>query len=156
MKTSMKLEGLAEVSNILQELENEIGDKAARSKILVPAVREAMKPVLEAAKNMAPKDTGGLVRSLRIEARRPNKKDYRSKYVNQSDTVIATVTTAPGKVLAKKGIKSDARAIAQEFGTAKMAAKPYMRPALEANYPSVVDSLKKILLRRIEKFRKIK
>ena len=154
MSVSLKLEGLGDVDKVLKELEAEIGDKAARSKVLVPAVREAMRPVLQAAIQNAPKDTGGLARSMRIEARRPNRKDRRSKYVFSNDTVIATVTTAPGKVLAKRGIKSDARAIAQEFGTAKHAAKPYMRPALEANAQSVVDRLAKIILKRIEKFRK--
>lgn len=154
MSVSLKLEGLGDVVKVLKELEAEIGDKALKSKILVPAVREAMRPVLQAAIQNAPKDTGGLARSMRIEARRPNRKDRRSKYVFSNDTVIATVTTAPGKVLAKRGIKSDARAIAQEFGTAKHAAKPYMRPALEANAQSVVDRLAKIILKRIEKFRK--
>lgn len=154
MSVSLKLEGLGDVVKVLKELEAEIGDKALKSKILVPAVREAMRPVLQAAIQNAPKDTGGLARSMRIEARRPNRKDRRSKYVFRNDTVIATVTTAPGKVLAKRGIKSDARAIAQEFGTAKHAAKPYMRPALEANAQSVVDRLAKIILKRIEKFRK--
>tara|TARA_R110000823_G_scaffold149230_1_gene279952 strand:- start:395 stop:862 length:468 start_codon:yes stop_codon:yes gene_type:complete len=154
VSVSLKLEGLGDVVKVLKELEAEIGDKALKSKILVPAVREAMRPVLQAAIQNAPKDTGGLSRSMRIEARRPNRKDRRSKYVFSNDTVIATVTTAPGKVLAKRGIKSDARAIAQEFGTAKHAAKPYMRPALEANAQSVVDRLAKIILKRIEKFRK--
>jgi len=154
VSVSLKLEGLGEVNKVLKELEAEIGDKALKSKILVPAVREAMRPVLQAAIQNAPKDTGGLARSMRIEARRPNRKDRRSKYVFSNDTVIATVTTAPGKVLAKRGIKSDARAIAQEFGTAKHAAKPYMRPALEANAQNVVDRLAKIILKRIEKFRK--
>ena len=154
MSVSLKLEGLGDVNKVLKELEAEIGDKAARSKVLVPAVREAMRPVLQAAIQNAPKDTGGVSRSMRIEARRPNRKDRRSKYVFSNDTVIATVTTAPGKVLAKRGIKSDARAIAKEFGTAKHAAKPYMRPALESNAQSVVDRLAKIILKRIEKFRK--
>jgi hypothetical protein len=115
---------------------------------------------------------------LQIEARRPTAKDRRSKYITQTDTVIGAVTTASGKKLARMsegkgliaarkrlkkmgfdnaesfaGIKSDARAIAQEFGTAKHGAQPYLRPALEANAQSTVTRLADILKRRIAEFR---
>ena len=60
MRVSFKIEGLKEVQNAFDELANDIGDKKARSSVLVPAVREAMKPVLSVAKTLAPKDTGEL------------------------------------------------------------------------------------------------
>ena len=119
----------------------------------MPAVREAMKPVLAMAKANAPKDTGALERSLIIEARRPTRRDRRSKYVTETDTVIAAVTTASGKKLAKMGIESDARAIAQEFGSARNTAHPYLRPALESMAQSTVNLLSGILARRIEQFK---
>jgi hypothetical protein len=43
MQASFKIEGLKEVLAAFNELAEEIGDKKANSKILVPAVREAMK-----------------------------------------------------------------------------------------------------------------
>jgi len=150
---SIKLEGIGSVEQALRELEQEFGDKRAQSKVLVPAVREAMKPVLLMARQNAPEDTGGLMRSLQVEARRPTRKDRVSKYITQTDTVIAAVTTASGKKLAKMGIKSDARAIAQEFGTVKTPAHPYLRPALESSAQSVVNNLSQILARRILQFR---
>ena len=176
---TIKLEGIGNVEQAFAELENEIGDKKAQSKILVPAVREAMQPVLRQAQSMAPVDTGALFLSLRVEARRPNKRDRRSKYITATDTVIATVTTASGKKLkdmsegkglirSKKklakmygekvanaftGIQSDARAMAQEFGTARNPAKSYLRPALESQAQSTVNILSTILARRIEQFR---
>lgn len=153
MGITIKLEGIGAVDQALKDLEREFGDKMAQSKVLVPAVREAMKPVLAAARQNAPKDTGDLARSLIVEARRPTKRDRRSKYITQSDTVIAAVTTASGKKLKKMGIKSDARAIAQEFGTAKNPAQPYLRPALEANAQNTVNRLAEILARRITEFR---
>lgn len=153
MGVTIKLEGIGEVDQALKALEDEFGDKLARSKVLVPAVREAMRPVLEQARANAPKDSGDLMRSLIVEARRPTMRDRRSKYVTQTDTVIAAVTTASGKKLAKMGIKSDARAIAQEFGTARNPAQPYLRPALEANAQSTVTRLAEILARRISQFR---
>ena len=154
MSVSIKLEGVGSVQAVFRELADEIGDKKANSKILIPAVREAMKPVLAKAIAEAPEDTGGLKRSLQVEARRPNRKDKRSKYIANTDTVISLVTTAPGKKLAKLGIKIDARAIAQEFGTAKHPAHPYLRVALESQSTSVVNNLAGILARRIDKYKK--
>jgi HK97 gp10 family phage protein len=156
MGVSFKLEGIGNVHAAFEELANEIGDKKATSKILVPAVREAMKPVLAKARANAPVDTGGLKRSLQVEARRPNRKDKRSKYIVSTDTVISLVTTAPGKKLAKMGIASDARAIAQEFGTARNPAQPYLRVALESESQNTVNILAKILARRIDQYNKVK
>ncbi len=180
MSVSVKLRGLGELDQTLRELSQELGDKDFKSKILVPAVRAAMRPVLQSAQGMAPVDTGGLKLTLLTEARRPRARDRLSKYVNPTDTVIAMVTTAPGKKLAAMsegkglaaarkrlgklgnkdeaakfaGIASDARAIAMEFGTKKIPARPYLRPALESNAQSTVDRLAAALLRRIEQFRK--
>lgn len=155
MSVSIKLEGIGNVQAAFQELADEIGDKKANSKILIPAVREAMKPVLAQARLNAPEDTGGLKRSLQVEARRPTRKDKNSKYISGTDTVISLVTTASGKKLAKMGINSDARAMAQEFGSARNPAHPYLRTALESQSQKVVDNLAQILARRIDKFKQV-
>ncbi len=181
---SIKLEGLGDVTAAFDSLAAEIGDKQARSKVLVPAAREAMKPVLTAAQQNAPVDSGALRLMLQVEARRPTRRDRRSKYIAESDTVIAVVTTASGKKMKQwneamgtdkgrakiqrrlkkagmtpeqikefKGFKSDARAVAQEFGTARNPEKPYLRPALEANAQTTVNRLAAILKRRIEQYK---
>ena len=155
MSVSIKLEGIGNVQSAFRELADEIGDKKANSKILIPAVRESMKPVLAQARLNAPEDTGGLKRSLQVEARRPTRKDKNSKYISGTDTVISLVTTAPGKKLAKMGINSDARAVAQEFGSARNPAHPYLRTALESQSQKVVDNLAQILARRIDKFKQV-
>lgn len=174
----VKLKGIGDVNEALKALEREFGAKTVQGKVLVPSVREAMQPVLAAAVSNAPKDTGGLALSLQVEARRPTNRDRRSKYITQSDTVIAAVTTASGKKLARMsegkgllrsrkrlaklgfenaatftGVESDARVVAQEFGTARNGAQPYLRPALEANAQSTVNRLGEILARRIQEFR---
>jgi hypothetical protein len=100
MQMSLSVTGLKELTDVLEQMADEIGDKKVNSKILVPAVREAMQPVLRQAQAAAPMDTGGLKLSLQVEARRPSRKDKRSKYVMNTDTVIAAVTTASGKKLA--------------------------------------------------------
>ena len=181
MGVTFKVEGLKEVYAAFEELAAEIGDKKARSSILVPAAREAMKPVLTMAQMNAPKDTGDLSRTLQIEARRPTKRDIRSKYITENDTVIALVTTKAFKKKLKKefyeknaalyesdiaqykrklkeakrqeGVLSDARAIAQEFGTARNGAKPFLRPAMESQSQQTAKRLGEILGRRLNQYR---
>lgn len=181
MGVTFKIEGLKDVLFAFEELAEEIGDKKATSKFLIPTAREAMKPVLATAKMNAPNDTGELSRTLQIEARRPNNRDLRSKYIKQTDTVIAVVTTkAFPKKLKKQfyeanadlyesnrseykkklkeqkasvGVLSDARAIAQEFGTARNGAKPYLRPALESQASETAKRLGEILGRRLNQYK---
>lgn len=178
MGVTFKIEGLKDVYAAFEQLAADIGDKKAQSKILVPAAREAMQPVLNQAIQNAPVDTGGLRLSLQVEARRPTRRDRRSKYITDKDTVIATVTTASGnklkamsegkgllkarRKLAKlgvedsknfMGIQSDARAMAQEFGTAKNGAQPYLRPALESQSQQTAERLGEILGRRINQYK---
>jgi HK97 gp10 family phage protein len=149
---SVQFTGVKEFEELLNEMQDDFGVKDQK-KILTAAVRKSMSPVLSKARQLAPIDTGGLRASLRIEARKPSRRDKKSIYVNPGDVVIGTVTTASGKQLAKKkftnvktgqkqiGIESDGRAIANEFGTAHVAAKPYMRPALETTTASVLTEL---------------
>jgi len=176
-----KIEGLKDVLAAFEELAADIGDKKAQSSILVPAAREAMKPVLTMAQMNAPKDTGDLSRTLQIEARRPTKRDIRSKYITEKDTVIALVTTKAFKKKLKKefyeknaalyesdiaqykrklkeakqqeGVLSDARAIAQEFGTVRNGAQPFLRPAMESQSQQTAKRLGEILGRRINQYR---
>jgi HK97 gp10 family phage protein len=161
---SVGIVGAEELKQVMGELVKDFGPRDSKG-ILVAAVRQAMKPALEAAKANAPTDTGALRASLRIEARRPNRKDKASKYIDQGDVAIATVTTAPGKVLAKKsfknlktgkrqrGIESDARAIAMEFGTAKVAPQPFLRSALESNSGVIVNDLSGQIRASIERYK---
>jgi HK97 gp10 family phage protein len=181
MGVTFKIEGLKEVLVAFDELASEIGDKKATSKILVPAAREAMKPVLTMAQMNAPKDTGDLSRTLQIEARRPTKRDLRSKYINPTDGVIAVVTTKAFPKNKKKqfyeanaalyqsdkgaykrklkeqktmvGVLSDARAIAQEFGTARNSAQPFLRPAMESQSQQTAKRLGEIIGRRLTQYK---
>lgn len=95
MESRFEVKGLKETLEAFTQLQNEIGDKDAKSKVLIPAARDAMKPVLAMAKAMVPKDTGLLERSLYVTARRPTKKDMKSRYVSPKDSVISIVSTRP-------------------------------------------------------------
>lgn len=170
MATSFQITGLKETLQVFEDLASEIGDKKARSKILIPAVKQAMKPVLQMAKSFAPKDTGLLERTLTIVGRRPSNNDRKSKYITKSDAVIAIVTTKPipkklkkqtvgmtrsqkQKFYASKNSLYDARAVANEFGTANMSAHPFMRVSLESQSSMVATNLGEILKQKIEQYR---
>lgn len=163
-KITFEFKGFKELEEVFSEMQADFGEKDQK-KIMVSGVRQAMKPVLQIAKMRAPLDTGALSQSLRIEARKPNNRDKRSRYYRQGQVAMALVTTAPGNVLAKKkwknkktgtkevGIESDARANVQEFGSYKMAAHPYMRSSLESQSQQVTDNLGNNLGLALQKYK---
>ena len=174
------VKGLKETQDVFDQLREDIGDKTAQSKILVPVVKEAMKPVLAMSQSLVPKgDTEMLLHSLSIVGRRPTGKDKSSNYVSEKDAAIAIVTTKPiprsmkkdayertkhitDKRLKAKAIKGfyeeqgvfyDARAIAMEFGTKNVSPRPYLRVSLESQAQQVSDLLGKLLQQKIEQYR---
>jgi len=176
MASNFEITGLKETLAVFQQLQNEIGDKQGKSKILIPAVKMAMKPVLSMAKSLAPYDNSAghqgvhLRDTLSIVGRKPTNKDMKSKYIKKTDTVIAIVTSKKipaklkkaGKSMSKEQRKifyhsmnqlTDGRAAFNEFGTAKMAGKPFMRPSMETQASNVAISLGEILKQKIENYR---
>lgn len=172
------VKGVKETLDTFQELANEIGDKKATSKFLLPMMKQAMAPVLTAARLLVPRDSGLLARNIQTKVKRPTSKDKRSKYVSNTDVAIAKVETIPIQAKHKKeakelrrtlGMKNiklnakkfyeargyfyDARAIANEFGTANRPAKPFLRPALEGQASTVVDLLSVLLDQKIQQYR---
>lgn len=150
---TMRWSGFKDFENLLDQINEDFGEKDAKN-ILRNAVRTAMKPVLQAARQNllmhGNVDTGQLLASLQIEARKPNARDKRSIYSTPTMIMIARVTVASGKKFVNKITKtkqkahSDARAFAIEFGTArwlKGSGKPFIRPALQSNAQLVTDSL---------------
>jgi HK97 gp10 family phage protein len=170
MSTKFQITGLKETEALFDEFAEEFGDKTGRSKVLIPAVKDSMKPVLSMAKGLVHKHTGALDRSLTIVARKPTNKDKRSKYISASDSVIAIVTSKPlskkmrmkTKGMSKKGKQAfyenhnslyDMRAIALEFGTKNMPAHPFMRISLESQASNVATQLGEIIKQKIEQYR---
>jgi len=178
MQTNFQVAGVKETLEVFEDLRNQVGDAKKTSSILVRSVKQAMLPVLAMAKALVPKDTGLLDQSLTVVSRRPTGKDMKSEYVKSSDAAIALVTTRPipkklktafhaahGNLKGaeyKKARKNfykeagafyDGRAIANEFGTAKRSAKPYLRISLESQQQQVSNLLGNILKINIEKFK---
>jgi hypothetical protein len=163
-KLSIKWEGFDEFDDLMKEIQDDFSEKDQKA-ILRLSMRKAMSPVLTSAKNLLTShgsvDTGQLLASLQVEARKPNGRDRRSSYVTPTDIMIARVTVPSGNILAKKkfqnlrntkskikqlGMISDARAFAVEFGYHDRgknyhAPRPFLRPALEGNIQTVLSLL---------------
>jgi HK97 gp10 family phage protein len=134
----LKLEGLEAVQEQLKELE-----AVAAARALARAARKAFAPVLEEARARAPVDTRLLRDHISIATVRPKGG--------------AAVVRVGLKVRAVRGAQKLGRKTASphwrwhfvEVGTVKMAAKPFMRPALDGNAQRVVDLLKAELVTSI-------
>jgi HK97 gp10 family phage protein len=132
-----RVEGLEELEAKLSELmEFNRADTAARATV-VKAAKEAMSPVADQVRATAPYDPSPrtekspihLKDTVRLDARIPNNRDRKSIYVNQTDAAIAIVS-----------VKRSAVSLAQEFGTRKIPAQPFLRRAIEQNAETIVDS----------------
>ena len=172
--------GADELAYLFEQISKDFGVPSAEKNVMIPAAREAMKIVLQAAKsNLAPGhgyDTGQLQRTLAVHARVTKSKDRRSKYVDKGDIVISTVsalvsgkdmsdgraqfvehgTKNKGKISPKetKGLsKKSISARERELGTVRMAARPYLRPALELTREAVVDKFAMEIEKQITKYK---
>jgi HK97 gp10 family phage protein len=145
-KLTFDLEGFEEFEQQLKQMaEGFRGDLVSRN-TLVPSAKIAMESVLNSAQSRAPvgekpRDANNpfhMRDTIRLDARIPNEKDKKSEYVNETDAAIAVVS-----------VKKSAVSLAQEFGTSKISAKPFMRIALQENAGTVLTVLKSQLASRI-------
>jgi len=133
---SIKTEGFAEFEEQLKAMaEGYRADLVARN-TLTKAVKVAMEPVLQTAISLAHygknnKSGIHMKETLRLDARIPNQSDHNSAFVKDTDAVIGVVS-----------VKRSAVSLANEFGTAKMPAYPFLIPALERNLTIVLSKLK--------------
>jgi HK97 gp10 family phage protein len=180
MKESM-VWGAEELAYLLEQISKDYGVPSADKNVLIPASRNAMKIVLASAKSkLVPGhgyDTGQLQRTLRVNAKMAKPKDRRSKYVEPNDLIISQVSALLNKqgndvsdgramfveygtknknktITTPKGAsKKEASAIQREFGSVRMAARPYLRPALQENTSAVTTKLKEEIAKQIEKYK---
>ena len=145
-KLTFELEGFADFEQQLREIADGFrGDLVARN-TLVPAAKIAMESVYNSAVSRAPvgdkprddKNPFHMRDTIRLDARIPNEKDKRSEYVNETDAAIAVVS-----------VKKSAVSLAQEFGTSKIPAHPFLRISLQQDSGTVLDALKSQLSGRI-------
>jgi HK97 gp10 family phage protein len=133
---SIQLEGFAELEKQLLDMAQGFRYDQTARQTLVKAAKDAMEPVLSMAQSEAHYDTKNTTQihmrnTLRLDARIPTERDKRSGYVNMTDAAIAVVS-----------VKKSAVSLANEFGTKKMAMRPFLRPSLDAKAEDVLAILK--------------
>ncbi|EKS6169574.1 HK97 gp10 family phage protein [Salmonella enterica] len=119
----MEVTGLDELERQLMALGEKVGTKVLRD-----AGREALKVVEEDMKQHAGYDETSTAQHMRdsIKIRNSNRK-------NRGSTVV-TLRVGPSK-------QHYMKALAQEFGTVKQVAEPFIRPALDYNVQTVLRVL---------------
>jgi HK97 gp10 family phage protein len=99
----------------------EIGTKTTQKNILVRTLKKAAKPIDDQASALAPRDTGKLEISVITGTqltRRQRSSAYKAGKLGVAEVHVGTALS---------------RGLFQEFGTYKMPASPFMRPAWDAN-----------------------
>ncbi len=135
--TTIKVEGLSELKDALDEL-----PKATSTNVLRRALLKAGKPIEEMAKSLAPRRTGRLAEiSISLTPASPSKMTRRGKAAYTKESKV--------EVLVEAG--PEPQAITQEFGTANHPAQPFMRPAWSSNKMRALGILKDELWTEIDK-----
>jgi HK97 gp10 family phage protein len=140
----MKIEtyGFDDFDAVLTEMGKDFGYTDVNKKVLIPALRNAMKVTVPYAKSLARANTGEMRNSITVEARRPTDRDKRSKYIYDTDAAIAILSVKQSKV-----------SLGEEFGTAKRAGQPFIRPSLEANQSVILQTLADELKKKIDRYK---
>lgn len=137
---TMQISGLKELADRLREIGPDIERNALRSGVSAAAVL-----IRNQAKATNPDDTGRTDRAL-----------YAKFIREQSGPNQATYYV--GVRSGKKEQKKDRDAWywrLVEFGTAKMPARPFMRPAFESKKMQAVEAIKERIQKRIKRFEKV-
>lgn len=156
MKTSIKIEGLAELDRALSEL-----PKATQRSTLMRVLKESGEQMRSEAERLAPRDTGDLAQSIELSTSIANKvgsaefaavmkaggtraeavgamRDARRAAQGSGKLNSAQVYIGPKKASSKR---TAIKAMVQEFGSIKQAPQPYMRPAFDATKEAVVRDI---------------
>lgn len=139
----LKLDGFKELAAAMRELPERVAKNALRS-----AVSSAAAVVRDEAKLRAPVDTGEMKRDIMIKRERDAK----------GGPMVATysVYVRSGKKSRLAGKKRNVQRDSfywrfVEYGTAKMPAQPFMRPAFQAKKEAAIDAMREKLDARIQK-----
>lgn len=135
---SVKVDGFKEIKKALDTL-----GKVATTSVLRSALRKAGTPVVHTAMLLAPKRTGDLASSVDIRSTLTTRqKRFSPKQKGEVELFIGPShpTGAHGHLL--------------EFGTSRMPAKPFLRPAWDTHKEGVLKTLEKEIWDAIERVRR--
>lgn len=150
---TVKVTGLKELEKALMELPKEVAQRPLRA-----AVNAGAKVVMDEAKNRAPQgETGNLRKAIyRTRTRRGSGTGKETYVVGVRKGKMKYADTANNRRLKRVGKTYQTRGLAYywrflEFGTSKLSARPFLRPAFEAKKDAAVDAIKAKLAEAIEK-----
>ena len=103
-------------------------------KIAVKVLRDAGKEAMEIVAEDMEENSGFNIKSQSAHMRDSIGVRARNRMSDQRWPTVVTIRVGPSKAHGQK-------AIAQEFGTIKQVAKPFMRPALDYNRPKILRIL---------------
>jgi HK97 gp10 family phage protein len=140
--TKSSIEGFDVLNAVLQEL-----PRATQRNVLKKAARQALQPTFEQARDSAPVRTGKLRESVRMEVGMDDpgyRARARASFKAKGHARGVKKTKGGGNILAsiKVGGRGAFHAPFVEFGTVKMAADPFLRPAFDSDAGSMVDRLR--------------
>lgn len=147
VKMVIKTEGFEDFEKQISELANLHKADAVVRATLAKAARNALEPVAEQSRAVAPYDelhnTSGihLRDTIRVDGRIPTAKDQRSSMVSPNDIVIGIVSA-----------KKSAVSLSHEFGNARTTAKFFLRNPFEQQLQDIVDRLKSELSEIIPRY----
>lgn len=134
---NVKVHGLKELDTALNKLDLDLRERAMRQ-----AGREALKPVAERAKTLAPKDTYNLHKSIKTSASTRGAKAAGRRAALQARVSAGGRTSGiPGSYI-----------LAQEYGSSKQKGTPFLRPAIKGHEKSTIGKFRKHLKRSVDKF----
>jgi HK97 gp10 family phage protein len=162
-KVKGEVKGLQQVVATLEKIK-----RGARNRILKRAMMLASKPILDAAKDKAPKEFGLLKRSIKRKVIVDKKtgtvrvligpaKGYGKVVKLKPDQVFREVSGATRKVTKPTAEQREQKrdpvhyAHLVELGTVKRQAKPFLRPALDDNAAKFVRIMADVVREEIEK-----
>lgn len=152
---SVRVEGVKEVADRLRALPAELGSKGGGP--LRAALFAGAKRLREAAKARAPRKTGNLVDNIIVyRSRNPRAEGATEHYsigMRKGTRRYANSASNRRKSRALKKFKTAGAAYYGRFlelGTAKMAARPFLRRAFEESKEAAVDAFRARFLKAVE------
>lgn len=125
-----------------------------QQKVVVGAARASAKVIADEAKRRVPVDTGLLKKSIGIAKakKQDTPKDVVKFYVVPKTKIRFTAKgSINGQAVKVKTKTSAFHAHFIEFGTEKMPARPFLRPAMETTKTDVVKAFQEYALKRVDK-----
>lgn len=146
----VRVEGLRELSDRLEKLDKKVAGQVVRKAAITGA-----RLIRDEAKNRVPVDTGVLKQNIVIKRFRTRGKGnvrYGIGLVS-SKAVYSNTKTNRKKGRVGKSYYQDKAFYGHmvEFGTRKMKARPFLRPAFESQKEKAVDVVKNTLKQEIDK-----